>query len=410
MNEAAPDIHWYKDALVYEVQIRSFFDANNDGVGDIPGLTAKLDYLKDLGITAIWLLPFYPSPMRDDGYDIADYNTVNPIYGNLDDFKRFLDAAHDRGLRVITELVINHTSDQHAWFQRARRSPPGSVERDFYVWSDTQEKYRDTRIIFQDYETSNWTFDNVAGAYYWHRFFHHQPDLNFDNPVMRQALFQVLDFWMAMGIDAHVQPEPHDVEDRLEHGGVVEVQVRLMREEAVPVVLVGLSVERPVGLLGVHEDDAGASVLRVGVAPDVVVAFGRALRGVPCPLEPGVLIRGVVDHQLCEHADVEPVGGVEEALEVVQRPVHRIDRGVIRDVVSVVSKRRWIEGQQPDARDAKIAEIRQLLGKAGEVADAVAVAVVEAADVRFVNDRVLEPVSHRITNMCAMRSAGSRRT
>jgi maltose alpha-D-glucosyltransferase/alpha-amylase len=197
----ADDPLWYKDAIIYELHVRAFADSNGDGIGDFPGLMTKLDYLRDLGVTALWLLPFYPSPLRDDGYDIADYNTVNPIYGTLDDFKRFLDAAHDRGLRVITELVINHTSDQHAWFQRARRSPRGSVERDFYVWSDTQDRYRDTRIIFQDYETSNWTFDNVAGAYFWHRFFHHQPDLNFDNPHMRQALFQVLDYWMAMGID-----------------------------------------------------------------------------------------------------------------------------------------------------------------------------------------------------------------
>ncbi len=165
------------------------------------GLTAKLDYLRDLGVTAIWLLPFYPSPLRDDGYDIADYTSVHPAYGTLEDFQRFLDEAHKRGLQVITELVINHTSDQHPWFQRARRAPPGSPERDFYVWSDTAEKYAGTRIIFKDFEPSNWTWDPVANAYYWHRFFSHQPDLNFDNPAVQEALFKALDFWLEMGVD-----------------------------------------------------------------------------------------------------------------------------------------------------------------------------------------------------------------
>ena len=198
---SSDDPLWYKDAIIYELHVRSFCDSNGDGIGDFPGLISRLDYLRDLGVTALWLLPFYPSPLRDDGYDIADYWTVNPIYGSLDDFRRFLDGAHERGLRVITELVINHTSDQHPWFQRSRRAPKGSSERDFYVWSETPDKYRDTRIIFQDFETSNWTWDSLAGAHYWHRFYHHQPDLNFDNPAVKEGVFQVLDYWMDLGVD-----------------------------------------------------------------------------------------------------------------------------------------------------------------------------------------------------------------
>ncbi len=192
---------WYKDAVIYEVHVRSFMDSNADGIGDFPGLIEKLDYLQDLGVTAIWLLPFYPSPLRDDGYDIADYRTVNPIYGDLDDFKRFLEEAHRRGLRVITELVVNHTSDQHPWFQRARRAPAGSPERDFYVWSETTERFKDARIIFKDFESSNWTWDPIAKAYYWHRFYSHQPDLNFDNPLVQEAVLETLDYWMDMGVD-----------------------------------------------------------------------------------------------------------------------------------------------------------------------------------------------------------------
>ena len=192
---------WFKNAIIYEVPVRAFADSNGDGIGDFRGLTEKLDYLQDLGVTALWVLPFFPSPLRDDGYDIADYTSVNPIYGTLDDFKDFLEAAHQRGIRVIIELIINHTSDQHPWFQRARRAPKGSVERDFYVWSDTPEKYQETRIIFQDFETSNWAWDPVAKAYYWHRFYSHQPDLNYDNPSVRQAVFEVLDFWLEMGVD-----------------------------------------------------------------------------------------------------------------------------------------------------------------------------------------------------------------
>jgi maltose alpha-D-glucosyltransferase/alpha-amylase len=192
---------WYKDAVIYELHVRAFHDLRGDGMGDFRGLAEKLDYLQDLGVTAIWLLPFYPSPLRDDGYDTASYTEVHSNYGTLSDFRVFLREAHARGLRVITELVLNHTSDQHPWFQRARRAPAGSPLRDFYVWSDTQEKYKGTRIIFKDFEVSNWTWDPVAKAYYWHRFYSHQPDLNFDNPEVHKALFQVVDFWMEMGVD-----------------------------------------------------------------------------------------------------------------------------------------------------------------------------------------------------------------
>src|SRR5262245_45765461 len=192
---------WFKDAIIYEAHVRAFCDSAGTGIGDFRGLTSKLDYLEDLGITAIWLLPFYPSPLRDDGYDIADYTTVHPQYGNIDDFREFLRQAHRHGLRVITELVINHTSDQHPWFQRARLAPPGSVERDFYVWSDTAEKYKDARIIFKDFEPSNWSWDHVAKAYYWHRFYSHQPDLNYDNPAVWDPILPLLDYWMELGVD-----------------------------------------------------------------------------------------------------------------------------------------------------------------------------------------------------------------
>jgi maltose alpha-D-glucosyltransferase / alpha-amylase len=192
---------WYKDAIIYETHVRAFYDSNNDGIGDFGGLMAKLDYLQQLGVTCIWLLPFFPSPLRDDGYDISDYRDVHPSYGTLDDFRAFLDAAHERGLRVIIELVINHTSDQHPWFQRARRAPAGSLERDFYVWSDTDKKYADARIIFTDTEKSNWSWDPEAGAYYWHRFFSHQPDLNFDNPAVMNEVLDAMRFWLDMGVD-----------------------------------------------------------------------------------------------------------------------------------------------------------------------------------------------------------------
>ncbi|MGQ9611863.1 MAG: maltose alpha-D-glucosyltransferase [Chloroflexus sp.] len=197
----ANDPLWYKDAVIYELHVRAFCDSNGDGIGDFPGLTGKLDYLQDLGITAIWLLPFYPSPLRDDGYDIADYTNIHPNYGTLADFKVFIREAHRRGLRVITELVCNHTSDQHPWFQRARRAKPGTSARNFYVWSDTSDRYKDARIIFKDFETSNWTWDPVAQAYYWHRFYSHQPDLNFENPAVRRAVFKAMEFWLDLGVD-----------------------------------------------------------------------------------------------------------------------------------------------------------------------------------------------------------------
>ena len=196
------DSLWYKDALIYEVHVRAFHDSNGDGVGDFPGLTQKLPYLEDLGVTCLWLLPFYPSPLRDDGYDIADYTSINPIYGTLEDFKRLVDEAHRRNIRVLTELVINHTSDQHPWFQRARQAPNGSPERNYYVWSDSDDTYAGTRIIFIDTEKSNWTFDPVAGQYYWHRFFSHQPDLNLDNPEVLEAVIDVMRFWLDLGVDA----------------------------------------------------------------------------------------------------------------------------------------------------------------------------------------------------------------
>ncbi|HUG44375.1 MAG TPA: maltose alpha-D-glucosyltransferase [Acidobacteriota bacterium] len=192
---------WYKSAIIYELHVRSFFDSNRDGIGDFQGLTQKLDYLQELGVTALWLLPFYPSPWRDDGYDIADYRSIHPAYGSLNDFRKFLKEARGRGLRVVTELVINHTSDQHPWFQKARRSPPDSPARNFYVWSDTPDRYGDTRIIFQDFEHSNWAWDPTARQYYWHRFYSHQPDLNFDNPAVHRAIFQVVDYWLKMGVD-----------------------------------------------------------------------------------------------------------------------------------------------------------------------------------------------------------------
>src|ERR1700757_2865794 len=222
-NDTSNDPLWYKDAIIYELHVKTFCDSDGDGMGDFRGLIEKLDYLQELGVTAIWLLPFYPSPLRDDGYDIADYFDVNPNFGTLDDFRALLDAAHQRNLRVITELVINHTSDQNPWFQKSRRAvavagvgdssragtpgvnDPGYSDdlayKDFYVWSSTPEKYKDARIIFKDFETSNWAWDPVAKAYYWHRFYSHQPDLNFDNPAVHDAVEKVCDFWLSMGVD-----------------------------------------------------------------------------------------------------------------------------------------------------------------------------------------------------------------
>ncbi|MGH7256336.1 MAG: maltose alpha-D-glucosyltransferase, partial [Nitrospirales bacterium] len=200
-SQLEDDPLWYKDAIIYELHVRAFRDQTGDGIGDFLGLTEKLDYLQDLGITAIWLLPFCPSPLKDDGYDIEDFTAIHPSYGSLRDFQLFVQEAHRRGLRVITELVVNHTSDQHPWFQRARQASPDSKWRDFYVWSKTPEQYKDTRIIFKDFETSNWAWDPVAKAYYWHRFYSHQPDLNYDNPQVRKAVMEVLEFWMQMGVD-----------------------------------------------------------------------------------------------------------------------------------------------------------------------------------------------------------------
>ncbi len=201
-SAADDDPLWYKDAVIYQAHVKSFFDANNDGIGDFPGLTQKLDYLQSLGITCLWLLPFFPSPLRDDGYDISDYRNVHPSYGTLRDFEALVRAAHDRHIKVLIELVVNHTSDQHPWFQRARRAPRGSPEREFYVWSDTDRKFAETRIIFLDTEKSNWAWDEVAGQYYWHRFFSHQPDLNHNNPAVVDAVIDVMKFWLDLGVDA----------------------------------------------------------------------------------------------------------------------------------------------------------------------------------------------------------------
>ena len=199
---SATDPLWYKDAIIYEIHVRAFADSNNDGIGDFPGLISKLDYLQELGITCIWILPFFPSPLRDDGYDIANYTEVNPSYGTLADFRQFLDAAHQRNMQVMIELVINHTSDQHPWFKAARLAPPGSPERDMYVWSQSDQLYKNARIIFTDTEKSNWTWDDAAQAYYWHRFFSHQPDLNWDNPRVMDEVLKAMRFWLDMGVDA----------------------------------------------------------------------------------------------------------------------------------------------------------------------------------------------------------------
>jgi maltose alpha-D-glucosyltransferase/alpha-amylase len=192
---------WFKDAIIYQLHVRSFRDSTGDGIGDFRGLHDKLGYFEDMGVNSLWLMPFYPSPMRDDGYDIADYFSVHPVYGTLKDFQDFLAEAHRRKLRVITELVINHTSDQHGWFQRARKAPSGTPEREFYVWSDSPRRFEEARILFKDFETSNWAWDPAAGAYYWHRFYSHQPDLNFDNPLVREAVLSVVEFWLRLGVD-----------------------------------------------------------------------------------------------------------------------------------------------------------------------------------------------------------------
>src|ERR1700720_80936 len=210
---SASDPLWYKDAIIYELHVRAFKDSNADGIGDFPGLLEKMDYLQDLGVTCLWLLPFFPSPLKDDGYDISDYLNVHPMYGTLEDFRAVLAAAHERGLQVMIELVVNHTSDQHPWFQTARSAPIGSPERDFYVWSDTEERYKSARIIFSDTERSNWTWDPVAKQFFWHRFFSHQPDLNYDNPRVVAEVLKVMNFWLDMGVDAlRVDAIPYLVE------------------------------------------------------------------------------------------------------------------------------------------------------------------------------------------------------
>jgi maltose alpha-D-glucosyltransferase/alpha-amylase len=201
LKGSAGDPLWYKDAIIYQLHVKSFCDGNGDGIGDFQGLLRRLDYIEALGVTCLWLLPFFASPLRDDGYDVADYRQIHPDYGTLEDFQTFLQAAHQRGMQVIVELALNHTSDRHAWFQRARLAPPGTRERDYYVWSDTDQKYAQARIIFLDTEKSNWSWDAEARAYYWHRFFSHQPDLNYDNPVVLQEILGALDFWLSMGVD-----------------------------------------------------------------------------------------------------------------------------------------------------------------------------------------------------------------
>jgi maltose alpha-D-glucosyltransferase / alpha-amylase len=232
---SATDPLWYKDALIYELHVRAFFDSNNDGIGDFPGLIRKLDYLQDLGVTCLWLLPFFPSPLKDDGYDISDYLNVHPMYGTMEDFRAFLAAAHERGLQVMIELVMNHTSDQHPWFQRARQAPKGSPEREYYVWSDTAQKYSEARIIFTDSEKSNWTWDPVAQAYFWHRFFSHQPDLNYDHPKVVEEMLGVVRFWLDLGVDAlRVDAIPYLVEREgtsCENLPETHLLIRKLREE-----------------------------------------------------------------------------------------------------------------------------------------------------------------------------------
>jgi len=232
---SATDPLWFKDAIIYEIHVRAFMDSNADGIGDFPGLLSKLDYLQDLGVTCLWLLPFFPSPLRDDGYDIANYVDVNPSYGTLNDFKQVLDAAHQRGMQVMIELVINHTSDQHPWFKAARLAPPGSPDREMYVWSDTDRLYNGVRIIFTDTEKSNWTWDDTAKAFYWHRFFSHQPDLNFDNPRVMEEVLTAMRFWLDMGVDAlRLDAIPYLIErDGTSCENVPETHVKIKQIRAV---------------------------------------------------------------------------------------------------------------------------------------------------------------------------------
>ena len=232
---SASDPLWYKDAIIYEIHVRAFMDSNADGIGDFPGILSKLDYLQDLGVTCLWLLPFFPSPLRDDGYDIANYVDVNPSYGTLNDFKQVLDAAHQRGMQVMIELVINHTSDQHPWFKASRLAPKGSPEREMYVWSDTDKLFEGVRIIFTDTEKSNWTWDDVAQQYYWHRFFSHQPDLNFDNPRVMEEVLTAMRFWLDLGVDAlRLDAIPYLVErDGTSCENVPETHVKIKEIRAV---------------------------------------------------------------------------------------------------------------------------------------------------------------------------------
>src|SRR2546426_1575541 len=241
LSAVADQAVWYKDAVVYQLHVKAYFDSNNDGVGDFKGLTSKLDYIRDLGVNAVWLLPFYPSPLKDDGYDVSDYHNVHPQYGTVADFKQFVREAQRRNLKVITELVINHTSDQHPWFQAARRAPKGSAKRDYYVWSDTDQKYKGTRIIFTDTETSNWAWDPVAKQYYWHRFFSHQPDLNFDNPHVLKAVFKTMKFWLDTGVDGfRLDAIPYLIEregtsnENVPETHVVLKQIRALIDESYP--------------------------------------------------------------------------------------------------------------------------------------------------------------------------------
>src|ERR1700743_1272269 len=232
----ANDALWYKDAVIYQVNVKSFLDSNADGIGDFKGLTSKLEYIRDLGVNTIWLMPFYPSPLKDDGYDVSDYKNVHPQYGTLEDFRVMLAEAHRLGLKVVTELIINHTSDQHPWFQAARAAPAGSPERDFYVWSDSDQKYAGTRIIFLDTEKSNWTWDPVANAYFWHRFYSHQPDLNFDNPLVLQEVLKVMEFWLDLGIDGlRLDAVPYLVErDGTNNENLPETHSILKKNRAAP--------------------------------------------------------------------------------------------------------------------------------------------------------------------------------
>ena len=280
---------WYKDAIFYELHVKAYADSNGDGMGDFPGLTARLDHLESLGVDCVWLLPMYPSPFRDDGYDISDYCSIHPQYGTLEGFRAFLDAAHARGLRVITELVLNHTSDQHPWFQEARSSPD-SPKRDYYVWSDNDERYAGVRIIFRDTENSNWAWDPVSKAYYWHRFFSHQPDLNYENPAVREEIWRVMRKWLQLGVDGfRVDAVPYLVEregtscENLPETHDVVRELRRRMDARVP--------GPPASRRGQHVARGRAAVLRrrrrvpdgVPLPADAADVHGAAARGPQAP-------------------------------------------------------------------------------------------------------------------------------